>query len=121
LIQGFNMRAFWLVLIIVFSFGACNYSTPSDVRFEKTTGIFLTDSITILQDRFEESGPDYGLYFEFKLKENDCIEIMEIISKSKDWEKIDNGWKLYKTDDGIIFNISFSIDDCKIIYREELI
>lgn len=110
-----------LIFIVILFISSCNYRTPSDIRFERTTGIELSDSIIVLQDRFEESGPDYGLYYEFKLFDKDCKKIKRTVSKSKDWKEIEKGWEFHKTIDGIIYMISFSRTDCKIIYREELI
>jgi hypothetical protein len=100
---------------------SCNYRTPSEIRFEKITKISLPDSITILQDRFEESGPDYGLFYIVVLKENDCEKILKLIKASSDWDKDGNKWKFYKTVNGIIYNIVFSVEECQISYYEDLI
>jgi len=115
-----SLNTLIIFLIIVF-FSSCNYRTPSNIRFTRTTGIELSDSIIVIEDRFEESGPDYGLFYEFKIQEKECMEIINSMSNSKDWKETEIGWEYYKTIDGIIYIISFSKHDCKIIYREELI
>jgi len=116
ILKRFSILATILTLMI-----SCNYRTPSKVRFERITNINLPDSITVIQDRFEESGPDYGLYYELMLKEKDCLNILEKLENSNRWEKTDNRLEFQKTNDGIIYNILILKDDNKIIYREELI
>lgn len=112
---------FIVFISIMLLMNSCNYRTPSKIRFEKNVGIDLPDSLTIIQDRFEESGPDFGLYYEFQLDEKNCLEFIEKINKSNEWERTKNGWKFRKSDDGIIYSVFFSNDDCEIFYTEELI
>ena len=107
-------------MICVF-INSCNYRTPSKIRFEKITKISLSDSITITEDRFEDSGPDYGLFYKVILEENECAKILKFISESKDWKKDENKWRFYKREDGIIYDIAFSEYDCQISYSEDLI
>ena len=108
------------LLFSLFIFNSCD-RTPSRNRFETITKIELTDSINVIHDRFEDSGPDYGLFYKFKLNENDCLDLQSKIQQSDDWEKQEGNWTFYKTVDGIIYNITFSIQDCQISYQEDLI
>lgn len=109
------------ISIITLFLSCCSYRTPSKVRFEKITGIELSDSITVIEDRFEESGNDYGLYYKISIPENVCVKISDDIKKSKNWERTRNVWRFNKTIDGIRYDIIFSIDECKISYSESLI
>ncbi len=100
---------------------ACNYRTPSNVRFEKSTGIGFPDSATIIQDRFEETGPDYGLIFEFELKEKECSEIYKQLESSSHWKKIEDTPEFIKIDDRIIYKIQILKEKNIVSYQEELI
>lgn len=115
-----TVKIYWIVMITLM-LNSCNYRTPSKERFEKVTGIELSDSIKVIEDRFEESGPDYGLTYKISISKKDCIKQFEIIKKSKDWIKNGNSWRFYKTIDGIMYDIVFSVDKCQISYDEELI
>jgi hypothetical protein len=108
-------------LTILLLLNSCDYRTPSKERFEKITKISLPNPITVIQDRFEESGPDYGLFYKVTLNQNDCISILNLIQVSNDWKKNDHKWEFYKTENGIIYNIVFSKNECQISYNEELI
>lgn len=110
-----------LIFSLIFILSSCNYRTPSRLRFKKITNITLPDSIDVLEDRFESSGSDYGLFYEFKLKEKDCSFFFNQIKNSSEWNKTKEGWKFHKTDEGIIYNIIFIKDECKIRYNEDLI
>lgn len=114
-------KLFLLISGFLFLMFSCNNRTASSIRFEKITGINLPDSITVIQDRFEEVGPDYALFYEFKIKEKNCLEILEKLEKSNDWEKSNDKLEFQKTNDGIIYIILILKDDNKIQYREELI
>ena len=116
-----KLNRFLLLLMISFLFYSCNYRTPSKVRFEKITRIQLSDSITVIQDRFENSGPDYGLFYKVTLNQNDCDTILKLIRESNDWKEVGNKWKFYKTQNGTIYNIIFFKDECLISYNEDLI
>ncbi len=109
------------IVIIILLLNSCNYRTPSKVRFEKITGVELSDSIKVIEDRFEESGPDYGLSYKISISKKDCVELTENIEKSKDWTKDGNVWRFHKTIDGITYDIVFSVVECLISYYEELI
>lgn len=113
-----RVSIFDTILMLLIS---CSYRTPSKIRFKKITNLDLPDSITVIQDRFEESGPDYGLFYEFMINEKSCLEILETLEKSNDWEKANNRLEFQKTNDGIIYSILILKDEKKIIYREELI
>ena len=117
------MRAKPVLLIFGFSLLliSCNYRTPSNIRFEKNTGITFPYTVAVLQDRFEESGPDYGLFYEFVIQEKDCLEILERLEGSNEWKKVQDRLEFQKTNDGIIYNIMILKDKNTIIYREELI
>lgn len=113
-------KNYWIIIISLF-LNSCDYRTPSNVRFEKITKIALPNSMKVIQDIFEESGPDYSLFFKVSFNENDCLEMLEKIQKSKTWTKDASEWKFYKTIDGITFNIVFSVEKCQISYNEDLI
>jgi len=117
------MRLQMYLLILGFSFLmiSCNYRTPSKLRFERITKINLPDSITVIQDRFEESGPDFGLIYVFKIKQIDCWKILKKLEKSSDWKKMDNRLEFQKINDGISYSIQVLNAESKIIYQEELI
>ena len=115
-----KVKIYWIVIITLL-LNSCNYRTPSKVRFEKITGIELSDSIKVIEDRFEGSGPDYGLYYKISISKKDCVELFKNIEKSKDWIKDGNLWQFNKSIDGITYDIVFSVDECKISYNEELI
>lgn len=100
---------------------SCNYRTPSNVRFEKTTGINLPDSITVIQDRFEDAGPDYELFYEFIITEKICVEILEKLENSNNWKKWNNRLAFERTNNGITYIILIIKKENKIIYREYLI
>lgn len=112
----FKYLIFFGALFIVI---ACNYRTPSKERFENNTDINLPNSIVVIEDRFEESGPDYGLFYEFQTDATNCLEILEYLKESNDWKKI--GKEFRKTQDGIIYFISITTNENKVVYREELI
>ena len=116
------MRLQIYILILGFSFLiiSCNYRTPSNLRFERITKINLTDSITVIQDKFEESGSDFGLIYVFKVKQKDCLKILKKLEKSNDWKKLDNRLEFQKTNDDINYNIQVLNEENKIIYQEEL-
>lgn len=116
-----RLRHFLLLFGLSVLIYSCNYRTPSKIRFEKNTGLNLPDSITVLQDRFEESGPDYGLFYKIQIKETECLEILEQLESLNDWEKVQDRLEFQKTDDGIIYNILILKDENIIVYREELI
>jgi hypothetical protein len=111
----------YLVLIITILLNSCNYRTPSKDRFEKITGVELSDSIKVIEDRFEESGPDYGLSYKISISEKDCVKLTENIEKSKDWTKDGNMWRFHKVINGITYDIVFFIVEHQILYSEELI
>ena len=114
------MNLKYLILLgTLFTVMACNYRTPSKQRFESSTGLTLPNSIVVMQDRFEESGPDYGLFYEFQTNATSCSEILEYLKNSNDWKK--NGNEFRKSQDGIIYFISIVKKENKIVYREELI
>ena len=73
------------------------------------------------EDRFEESGPDYGLFYKVSLSKSDCLEMCNKIRKSKDWTEDEEVWRFYKAVDGTIYNITFYPDMCRFSYIEELI
>lgn len=110
-----------LMFSLIFILSSCNYRTPSKIRFEKITNINLPDSIEVLEDRFESSGPNYGLFYEFKLNEEGCSNFFNQIKKSSEWTKTKKGWEFHKTSEGIIYNIIFINDECEIRYNEDLI
>ena len=116
-----RIRHFLLLFGLSVLIHSCNYRTPSKIRLEKNTGLNLPDSITVLQDRFEESGPDYGLYYKILIKETDCIEIIEQLDNLNDWRKTQDRLEFQKTNDGIIYNILILKEENIIVYREELI
>jgi len=116
-----KIKHFIILASIITVMSSCNYRTPSSIRFEKITGIALPDSITVIKDRFEETGPDYGLFYEFIITEEVCFEILENLEKSNDWKKWENSLEFQRINDGIIYNILIVINENKIIYREELI
>ncbi|MEM9675352.1 MAG: hypothetical protein ACFB15_21075 [Cyclobacteriaceae bacterium] len=109
------------IIAILLLHESCNYRKPSKARLENITGISLSDSIIVTQDLFEESGPDYGLFYKVILNKKECQEISEIIDASEGWVQEGGTWKFYKTVDGTIYNITFTIDECFIFYREELL
>jgi hypothetical protein len=109
------------IISILILFNSCDYRTPSKDRFENITKIELTDSINVIQDRFEDSGPDYGLFYKFTLNDINCLDLKSKIERSKDWVKKGNEWTFYKTVNGTIYNITFSIEKCQISYNEDLI
>lgn len=118
----------WIKLINLFALiptiillNSCNYRTPSKDRFEKITKIKISNSIKVTEDRFESSGPDYSLFFKFYLIESYCLNFKSQIIKSEEWIKKNNSWDFYKTVDGTIYNITFSLQECQITYREDLI
>lgn len=112
------VKYYWIIVIFMF-LSSCR--TTSKVRFEKTTGFELSDSVTVIEDRFEESGPDFGLTYVILVSKKDCFEISKRIKNSKDWIKNGNVWEFHKTIDGIIYDIVFSYGECKIYYNENLI
>lgn len=116
-----RLKLILLIFGFLFLLISCNYRTPSNVRFETNTDIKFPDSVTVIQDRFEEAGPDYGLFYEFKTKESDCLKILEQLENSNEWKKVQNRLEFQKTNDGIIYNILILKDRNTIIYREELI
>ena len=116
-----KLNTFYWALVISVLLNSCNYRTPSKDRFEKITKISLPNSINVTYDRFEESGPDYGLFYKVSLNQTDCLEILDKIEKSNEWIKKSNEWTFNKTIDGIIYNISFSVKECQITYDEILI
>lgn len=109
------------VITILFFLNSCDYRISSKDRFEEVTGINLKDEVKVIEDRFEELGPDYSLIYKVLLSEKDCIEMVKSVQELKDWIKDENNWQFYKTIDGIIYNIIFSIDECQISYNEDLI
>jgi len=111
---------FSIVSILILC-NSCDYRTPSKNRFENITKIELTDSIIVIQDRFEDSGPDYGLFYKFTFNESDCLDFKSKIQQSEVWIKEGGDFKFYKTVDGIIYNITFSTEECQISYYEDLI
>lgn len=116
-----NLKITISIISVLFLLNSCDYRTPSKDRFENITKIELTDSINVIQDRFEESGPDYGLFYKFTLNDTDCLELKTKIEQSNEWEKKDSEWTFYKTVNGIIYNITFPFEDCQISYNEDLI
>lgn len=68
-----------------------------------------------------KAGPDYGLVFKFVLTEKDCSELGSKIQESNDWIKQDEFWTFNKTVNGVIYNITFDKQKCKVIYNEDLI
>ena len=115
-----NLKNFFVIIIIALILKSCDYRTPSKIRFEKITSINLPNSITVIQDRFEESGPDYGLIYEISLNKIECYKILEKIKNSEDWINSNNKWKFDKTTDGIIYQIIFLENECQINYIEEI-
>ena len=116
-----SLRHFLLLFGLSILIYSCIYRTPSNIRFEKNTGLNLPDSIAVLQDRFEESGPDYGLFYKIQIKETDSLEILEQLDNLNDWKKAQDSLEYQKTNDGIIYNILILKDKNIIVYREELI
>jgi len=108
----------WITLILVL-LSSCR--TPSKVRFEKITGIEISDSITVIEDKFEEAGPDYGLTYVILISKKDCLEISNYLENSKKWRKKGNDWEFHETINGITYDIVFSVRECKITYNENLI
>lgn len=111
---------YWLFAVLVL-LNSCDYRRSSKDRFEEITQIELPDSIKVLQDRFEESGTDYGLFYKVSLNQKNCLEMLGKIQKSNGWVEKQNEWTCYKTVDGIIYNITFSIENCQIVFNEDLI
>lgn len=109
---------FWIILILVF-FSSCR--TPSKERFEKIIGIELSDSIKVIEDKFEESGSDYGLTYVIIISKKDCLNLSNYIESSKKWSKKETVWEFHETIDGIMYDIIFSGSECKITYDETLI
>lgn len=116
-----RLRHFLLLFGLSVLIYSCNYRTPSKIRFEKNTGLNLPDSITVLQDRFEESGPDYELFYKIQIEETGCLKIFEQLDSLNDWEKAQDRLEFQKTNEGIIYNILILKDKNIILYREELI
>jgi hypothetical protein len=112
------VRFYWIVLILVL-LSSCR--TPSKTRFEKITGIELSDSITVIEDKFEESGPDYGLTYIILISKKDCSELSKKLENYKGWKQNGRNWEFHETANGIMYDIIFSITDCKITYNENLI
>lgn len=112
------VKFYWITLIFLL-LSSCR--TPSKERFQKITGIELSDSITVIEDKFEESGPDFGLSYIILISKNDCIAISNFIENSDEWRKDGKNWKFHTTKNGITYDIVFSIDECKISYYENLI
>lgn len=111
----------YLIVILTLLFNSCNYRTSSKVRFEKITGVEFSDSIKVIEDKFEESGPDYGLSYKISISKKDGVGLTDNIVKSKDWVKDGKVWRFHKTIEGITYDIVFSESECLISYNEELI
>jgi len=107
-----------MVLILVL-LSSCR--TPSKARFEKITGIELSDSITVFEDKFEESGPDYGLTYIILISTKDCSELSKELENSKEWRQNGSNWEFHETINGITYDIVFSVSEHKITYNENLI
>lgn len=116
-----NIKLTISLISILILCDSCDFRTPSKERFENITKIELTDSINVIQDRFEDSGPDFGLFYKFTFNESDCLAFKSKIQQSEDWIQEGGEFKFNKTVDGIIYNITFSIQECQISYYEDLI
>ncbi|WP_340153373.1 hypothetical protein [uncultured Marivirga sp.] len=81
----------------------------------------MSDSITVIEDIFQESGPDYGLSYKVSLTKNECLILIDEVQKSPDWEQEGSEFEFYKTIDGIIYNITFSSKECIITYYEDMV
>ena len=114
-----KFEKFFCIALILLLLSSC--ITPSKERFQKITGIKLSDSITVIEDKFEESGPDFGLTYIVLISKNDCLKISSILENSNEWRKNGNIWEFYTAKNGITYHIIFSVDECKITYYETLI
>lgn len=108
----------WIIFILMLV-SSCR--TASKERFEKTTRIELSNSITVIEDKFEESGPDFGLTYVILISKKDCFDISNFLENSKKWRKNGNDWEFHETINGIKYDIVFSVSECKISYNESLI
>lgn len=120
-LREIKLESLYVFILTLTLLNSCDYRTPSMDRFEKITKIKFSDSINVIEDRFESAGPDYSMFYKFSLNESDCQYFKSKIQKTEDWIKKDKEWTFYKTVDGIIYNITFSEQDCKVSYNEDLI
>lgn len=112
-----SITIFWIIFLTLL-INSCDYRTPSKDRFEKITGIELSDSIKVLNDSFTEMGPDYSLSYKLILSQNECENVIIKIQEKNNWSLQHNEWEFNKTANNTYYNITFSIENCQLSYLE---
>ncbi|GEM_PF-4874940 len=112
-----SITIFWIIFLTLL-INSCDYRTPSKDRFEKITGIELSDSIKVLNDSFTEMGPDYSLSYKLTLSQNECENVIIKIQERNNWNLQHDEWEFNKTANNTYYNITFSIENCQLSYLE---
>jgi hypothetical protein len=69
-------------LFIVLLLVGCSYRVPSKELFSESCGIEIPEGCQIVQDKYEDMGQDWTIYYNLKMNRADCAKLVQSIRSS---------------------------------------